>query len=118
MYFQKPWCIRSGPISTIAKSSHGFVASRWSASCEAPVGHLVHLPQEVVLVLGAEVLAVEQVLADDLLDLAPEDRRVRVLAAPVDGVRKHETMTPLSGRGGNVPGHAEDDRATCPARVA
>ena len=33
---------------------------------EALVGHLVDLPQEVVLVVGAEVRAVEEVLADDL----------------------------------------------------
>jgi hypothetical protein len=32
MYFQKPWCIRSGPISTIAKKVHGFVSARCSAS--------------------------------------------------------------------------------------
>ena len=47
---------------------------------EAAVGHLVELPEQVVLVLGPEVRAVEQVLADDLLDLLPEHRRVRVLA--------------------------------------
>ena len=34
MSFQKPWCIRSGPISTIANSSHGFVARRCSASAK------------------------------------------------------------------------------------
>ena len=31
MYFQNPWCIRSVPISTMAKSSHGLEASRCSA---------------------------------------------------------------------------------------
>ncbi len=39
---------------------------------EAPVGHLVHLPQEVLLVVRAEVLRVEEVLADDLRDLVLE----------------------------------------------
>ena len=47
---------------------------------EALVGHLVDLPQQVVLVLGAEVRAVEEVLAHDLLDLAGEQRRVREAA--------------------------------------
>ena len=47
---------------------------------EPPVRHLVHLPQEIVLVVGAEVLAVEQVFANHLLDLPPQDWRVRVLA--------------------------------------
>jgi hypothetical protein len=43
---------------------------------EALVGHLVDLPEQVVLVVGAEVRAVELVLADDPLDLAREQRRV------------------------------------------
>ena len=71
--------MRSGPISTIAKSDHGFVASEVLGEREAPVGHLVDLPQEVLLVVGAEVLRVEEVLADDLCDLVLERRRVRVL---------------------------------------
>ena len=45
---------------------------------EAPVGHLVHLPEEVLLVVGAEVLRVEEVLADDLGDLVLQRRRVGV----------------------------------------
>ena len=80
MYFQKPWCMRSGPISTIANSVHGFVSSEVLGEGEAPVGHLVDLPQEVLLVVRAEVLRVEEVLADDVCDLVLERRRVGVLA--------------------------------------
>ena len=46
---------------------------------EALVGHLVDLAQEVVLVLRAELRAVEEVLADDVLDLVAQGRRERVL---------------------------------------
>ena len=45
---------------------------------EAAVRHLVDLPQEVVLVLGAEIAHVQDVLADHLLDLALQHRRERV----------------------------------------
>ena len=66
---------------------------------EAPVGHLVHLAQEVFLVVRAEVLRVEEVLADDVRDLVLQGGRVGVLQSSV-GVRKHPTMTPFSGFGG------------------
>ena len=46
---------------------------------EATIGHLVDLPQQIVLVLGAEVRAVEEVFADDLLDLAAKRVRIGVL---------------------------------------
>ena len=46
---------------------------------EAAVGHLVHLPEEVLLVVRTEVLRVEEVLADDLGDLVLQRRRVGVL---------------------------------------
>ena len=46
---------------------------------EPAVGHLVDLAQEVLLVVRAEVLRVEEVLADDLRDLVLQRRRVRVL---------------------------------------
>ena len=71
--------MRSGPISTIAKSVHGFVSSEVLGEREPAVGHLVDLAQEVLLVVGAEVLRVEEVLADDLRDLVLERGRVRVL---------------------------------------
>ena len=82
---------------------------------EAPVGHLVDLAEEVLLVLRAKVLDVEHVLADDLLDLAPQHRRVRVLrlrrrrqeAGDHDAVER-----PRRERAG----HAEDDRALAVAR--
>ena len=77
---------------------------------EALVGHLVDLPQQVVLVVGAEVRAVEQVLADDLLDLAGAAAAGRCSCSRVEGVRKQLTMTPFSGRGGYVPGTPSDDR--------
>ena len=47
---------------------------------EAPVGHLVDLTQQVVLVVRAEVLRVEDVLADDLCDLVSKPCRIGVLA--------------------------------------
>ena len=47
---------------------------------EAPVGHLVDLPEQVVLVVGAEVRAVEEVFADDLARPRGEQRRIGVLA--------------------------------------
>ena len=46
---------------------------------EPAVGHLVDLPQEVLLVVGAEVLRVEEVLADDVCDLVLQRGGVRVL---------------------------------------
>ena len=47
---------------------------------EAPIGHLVNLAEQVMLVVGAEVFGVEDVLADDVFDLVPQRGRIRVLA--------------------------------------
>ena len=47
---------------------------------EAPVGHRRRSGEQPVLVVGAEVRAVEEVLPDDLGDLVAQRRRVRVAA--------------------------------------
>ncbi len=49
---------------------------------EAPVGHVVELLEQPRLVLRAEVLHVEDVLADDVSHLVLEARRVRVARSP------------------------------------
>ncbi len=45
---------------------------------EALLGHLLDLGEEAVLVVGAEVLDVDHVVADELLDLVLQLGRVRV----------------------------------------
>ena len=70
---------------------------------EAPVGHLVELLEQPRLVLRAEVLHVEQVLADDVGDLVLEAGRVRVRA--LDRRREEaRPSAPRNGRGRYVPG--------------
>ena len=82
---------------------------------EAPIGHLVDLAEEVVLVLGPEVLAVEDVFADRLLDLASEHGRVRVSA--LDRRREEAADQDAVQRPRWVgPGHAEHDRRMPRAR--
>ena len=76
---------------------------------EAPVGHLVDLAQQVVLVVGAEVAHVEVVLADRLLDLALEHRRegVRALDPRRQEAADHDAVERARGVGAR---NAEDDR--------
>ena len=64
--------MRSSPISTIMKKSHGRVSSRWRADREALLGHLVDLGEDPVAVVAAEVAHVDAVGADQRLDLAPQ----------------------------------------------
>ena len=82
---------------------------------EPPVGHLVHLPEEVLLVVRAEVLRVEEVLADDLGDLVLQRRRVGVLR--VERRRQeapdHDAVQRLRRV---AAGHGEDDRRAAGAR--
>ena len=70
---------------------------------EAPVGHLVDLACQVVLVVGPEVLRVEDARpTTSAISSRKAAEYVYLLSS--DGVRKQLTMTPLSGRGGYVPG--------------
>ena len=110
MSFQKPWWMRSVPISTMAKSSHGFVLRQVVGELEALVGHLVDLAQEVVLVLRAELRAVEEVLADDVLDLVAQGRRERVLRLR-RGRQEARDHHAVERPHGERAGHAEHDAA-------
>ena len=82
---------------------------------EAPVGHLVDLAQEVVLVVRAEVADVEEVLADRLLDLPLEHGRERVLAVDRRGqeAADHDPVERARRVGAR---DAEDDRGLAGAR--
>ena len=79
--------------------------------CEAEplLGHLLDLVEQAILVVGAEVLDVDEIVADDLLDLVLQLRRVRVPARPrVRGQEAgDERSVDAAGRIGL--GHAEHD---------
>ena len=81
---------------------------------EALVGHLVDLAQQVVLVVGAELRAVEQVLADDLADLVAQRGRERVPA--LERRRQEAADHGAAQRARRERArHAEDDRAAAAA---
>ena len=77
---------------------------------EAPVGHLVDLAQEVVLVLRAELGAVEEVLAHDVLDLVAQGgwERVLGLRRGRQEARDHDAVERPDGEGAR---HAQHDAA-------
>ena len=104
-----PWWMRSVPISTMKKRSHGRVSRRCSATLEALLRHLLDLGEEAILPLGAEALDVDHVAADETLDLLLDLRRIRVLASlriRSEEARNHDAVDAADWKGLR---DAEDD---------
>ncbi len=99
MCFQKPWCIRSWPISTIAKSCQGFDSSRWPARRKRR-SVISYTWRSRSSFSSVRKFVQSNRYSPTVASTSSRSAGGNVYRLSIDGVRKQLTITPRSGAGG------------------